>query len=391
MNTTVVIPVRITYYLLVFVIASSLGLDYLAYGTVYPLTMFSPAGITRNEELSMLGGCFALGAVISTTLFIFKSERLGSRRPMIAGAIILGMATGLIALAPNLPVMAIGRVAQGIASGATWTAGLAIIAKNYSSRRVEMMGYAFMGSTAGSVGGPMLAGWLYDVGGYRLPFIVVLGLIGINLIFLLALLPDETNSPIVVPDFRTLVFNPAVLAPSFAVLLAAAAVGILEPIGPLLLGSGGANPKGMGIILACATMVYGLCSPFVSHMVQKFGSTRTMYIGILGLALTLPLTGLASGVLQVGTAMCVFNVMYAITLNPASAAMGDAIDARGLKCYTAVYAIYNLIYSIGQVGASALATVVLSYITLPVGLFVFGALILLSILVMFKLSRLNTK
>ena len=36
-------------------------------------------------------------------------------------------------------------------------------------------------------------------------------------------------------------------------------------------------------------------------------------------------------------------------------AMADAVEAQGLKCYTAVYSIYNVVYSIGQIGSSTMA------------------------------------
>jgi hypothetical protein len=54
--------------------------------------------------------------------------------------------------------------------------------------------------------------------------------------------------------------------------------------------------------------------------------------------------------------LCLLSIAFAILLNPASAELGDAVEARGLTCYGTVYSIYNIAYGIGMMGASSLAT-----------------------------------
>jgi hypothetical protein len=49
----------------------------------------------------------------------------------------------------------------------------------------------------------------------------------------------------------------------------------------------------------------------------------------------------------------VVSVCYAFMLNPTSVELGDAVDRRGLSCYAAVYAVYNIAYAVGQMAASA--------------------------------------
>jgi hypothetical protein len=43
-------------------------------------------------------------------------------------------------------------------------------------------------------------------------------------------------------------------------------------------------------------------------------------------------------------------------LNPTSAELGNAVDRRGLTCYTAVYAVYNIAYSVGMMASNTVAT-----------------------------------
>ena len=50
------------------------------------------------------------------------------------------------------------------------------------------------------------------------------------------------------------------------------------------------------------------------------------------------------------------SAAFAFTLNPTSAELGNAVDRRGMSCYAAVYAVYNIAYSVGMMATNALAT-----------------------------------
>ena len=55
-----------------------------------------------------------------------------------------------------------------------------------------------------------------------------------------------------------------------------------------------------------------------------------------------------------GAALCLVSIAFAFSLNPTSAELGNAVDRRGLSCYAAVYAVYNIAYSIGMIATSPL-------------------------------------
>ena len=75
------------------------------------------------------------------------------------------------------------RLLQGAADGMTWIVGFAMIADLYGDdERGRAMGLAMAGSTLGIIIGPVLGGWLYEIGGIRLPFLVVAALAVIDLV-----------------------------------------------------------------------------------------------------------------------------------------------------------------------------------------------------------------
>jgi hypothetical protein len=62
------------------------------------------------------------------------------------------------------------------------------------------------------------------------------------------------------------------------------------------------------------------------------------------------------GMVGVTIGLCLVSVAYAFMLNPTSAELGNAVDRRGLTCYSAVYAIYNIAYSVGMMATNAFAS-----------------------------------
>jgi MFS family permease len=78
--------------------------------------------------------------------------------------------------------------------------------------------------------------------------------------------------------------------------------------------------------------------------------------GTVAMALSLPSLAIWRGAVAAGIGLSVVSVCYAFMLNPTSAELGDAVDRRGLDCYAAVYAIYNIAYALGQMAASSFAS-----------------------------------
>jgi hypothetical protein len=87
---------------------------------------------------------------------------------------------------------------------------------------------------------------------------------------------------------------------------------------------------------------------------------RVIAGGVVGMAVTLPLLGITPGIVLTGAALCLVSIAFAFALNPTSAELGNAVDRRGLSCYAAVYAVYNIAYSIGMIATNALAASVAS-------------------------------
>jgi MFS transporter, DHA1 family, solute carrier family 18 (vesicular amine transporter), member 1/2 len=338
------------------VVAFALFMDYLIYGLLIPLTPYSPAHATSEEELGLLYGSYSVGVLVATPLFGWLGDPIGYRRLLIGGVGLSAIALALFVFASHFHLLLLARLFQGAASAASWTAGLALIAEHYPKERVEMMGVALMGSTAGSLLGPLIGGSLYEAGGYALPFAVTGLLVAADAALCLFLLPRRAGRPAAGGSVWPLLFDRSVVTAATAVGLAAIGWGIIEPLLPPQLMRFGVGPGAIGVIFTIGSIAYGLSAPLVGWASNRVPIRALIAAGTAAMALSLPLLGLFRGALGAGAGLAVVSVCYAFMLNPTSAELGDAVDRRGLSCYAAVYAIYNVAYAVGQMAASSFAS-----------------------------------
>lgn len=339
-----------------YVVTYALFLDYFLYGLVVPLMPYSPAHIVDRGQLALLYGGYAMGVLAATPMFGFAGNRVGARRIVIGGVIFSGAATLLFWFGATVYLAFLARLFQGAASAASWTAGLALMAEHYVENRVQMMGVALAGGTAGSVLGPVIGGALYQAGGLTLPFLVVTVLVTVDAGQRVFLLPRQSPHRESGPNLRALLLDGSVLLPGLAVALAAFGWGIIEPLLPEHLGRSEATPTTIGLVFTLSTIAFGLITPLVGWVATRVSFRRLIAGGTLAMALTLPLLGLLPGIVLTGFGLCLVSMSFAFMLNPTSAELGNAVDRRGLSCYTAVYAVYNIAYAVGMMASNVVAS-----------------------------------
>jgi DHA1 family solute carrier family 18 vesicular amine transporter 1/2 len=347
------------------VVTFALFMDYLIYGLIVPLAPYSPAGAMSEDRLALLYSTYALGVLAATPLFGFLGERIGYRRSMIFGVALSGIAIVLFWLAPNLPLLLLARLFQGASAAATWTVGLALIAEHYVQNRIKMMGYALVGSTAGSIVGPVIGGGLQQVGGYSLPLGVTAGMVAADFVLRVFLLPVERLHASSSPDLRALLIDRSVLAPALATALAAFGWGIVEPLLPADLERAGVASTEIGLIFTIAPIAYGLSAPLVAWASERVAIRWVIAFGVVGMACSLAAISQLSGIVAIGCGLCMLSAAFAFTLNPSSAELGNAVDRRGLACYAAVYAVYNIAYSVGMMATNVLAGAAARWASVP--------------------------
>ncbi|MGC2400912.1 MAG: MFS transporter [Acidobacteriaceae bacterium] len=342
--------------LMVIYVAFVLFADYFSYGLFYPLTAYLPLGPSAQTRLIWLYGVYAASVLVVTPLFGYLGDRVGGRRTMLCGLALGVCSTILPALASSFPLLILAKFCQGAASAALWTSGLALIATNFAAKRVEMLGYAFTGGTFGSVLGPIAGGFLAHTLGYKTSYFISSAMFALSAVLIGFFLPAKSGEAKETVAFHSLLLNREILFPATAVAMAAFSLGILEPLLPARLKQLGATSVEVGVIFTVASLVYGLSAPVLGRVAERMALNRMIVLGAIAMAAVLPLFTVFRGTILMCTGLSLVNISYALMLNPASAELGNVVDRSGLSCYSAVYAVYNICYSVGMLGATLLAS-----------------------------------
>jgi MFS transporter, DHA1 family, tetracycline resistance protein len=272
-------------------------LDMFALGLILPILPKLVESFVDNDTASAARIFGLFGTVWALMQFLFSpilgglSDRFGRRPVVLLSNFGLALDYGLMALAPSLTWLFIGRVISGITSASVSTAFAYIADVTPPERRAAMFGKIGVAFGAGFILGPAIGGLL---GGMdpRLPFWVAAGLSFANALYGLLILPESLPAERRAP-FRWKSANPLGalhLLRSDRVLAGLSVVNFLAQLAHVVLPSVfvlyasyryGWDTTKVGLTLA----IVGICSMAVQGaaigpMVRHFGERRALLLGL---------------------------------------------------------------------------------------------------------------
>ena len=201
------------------------------------------------------------------------SDRYGRRPVILLSNLGLGVDFAVMALAPTLGVLFVGRAISGMTSASFSTANAYIADVTPRDRRAQAFGLLGAAFGIGFVVGPALGGFLGGIA-TRLPFWVAAGLSLTNFCYGLLVLPESLP-----PQKRSTRFD----------------FGHANPLGALLLLRRYPQVLGLAALVFLSQLAhYVLQSTFVLYTDYRYGW------GPQAVGYTLALVGLCSGVVQAG-------------------------------------------------------------------------------------------
>lgn len=146
------------------------GLQWLVSGYLLPLS-----------ALLLLGG--SLG------------DQFGRRRVMVLGVVLFGLASAACGLAPNLAMLVIARLVQGVAAALVMPSSLAILGATFTGQaRGRAIGIWAAAGAATGAAGPVLGGWLIDAVSWRMIFAINLPIAAAAAILAIRYVPEERRN-----------------------------------------------------------------------------------------------------------------------------------------------------------------------------------------------------
>lgn len=308
-----------------FIFAATL-MDVLALGIIIPILPNLVKQFTHGDTANAAGYVGWFGFIFGAMQFVFApivgalSDRFGRRPVLLISIFGLGFDYVIMALAPSIEWLFVGRVLSGItaASFSTATAYVAdITPPERRARSFGLMGAAF---GIGFVIGPAMGGFLGGID-LRLPFWVAAGLALVNGIYGIFVLPEslpkDQRAPFSlasanpVGSFRLLRAYPELLGLAAVIFLYFLAHQVLQSTFVLYTGYRygwstsmmGLNLMGVGVgsIVVQAAVV----GPFV----KRFGERGALYTGLLAGALGFVVYATAKTGLQFWLGLPIFALM----------------------------------------------------------------------------------
>ena len=307
---------------------------------------------------TMIGLLFASFGVTLLTVSMPSgalSDRTGRKAPLVGGMLLLVLASLLFAFADTLPWLFAARLAQGAADAVTWVVGFALVADLYpASERGRITGIVMMGTSFAFMIGPSIGGWLYELGGIRLPFVAVAVMAFVPMLAFLWLdipAPPADHEPV---PIGLVVRVPAVAMCAVAVVAIASTLSMLEPVLSLRLHDLGVDPARIGLVYGIAAIATTTLHPLYGRAADAWGARRMTTIGLALAACMLPILGRAWSFRSAVGLFVVHAACASMAITPSLAFMGEATSQAGVASFGVAYGLYNLAWGAGLLGGPAL-------------------------------------
>lgn len=230
------------------------------------------------------------------------SDRMGRKKVLMFGLALAGLGSVLAALAPNLPLLVAARVLQGAGSAAGMVVGRAMVQDLFDGpARTRVMAYVGMAMGLCPPLATIVGGQLHVRLGWQANFEVMAVLAAMLWVAAWRGLPDHQRSSTVQPhwlpallrSYARLLREPAFLLAVSLLAMTTATFYAFLGAAPIVLGSYGVGPDGIGYYIMCVPGAYIVGNFAASRLVHRLGDRPLMRVGqwltLSGIALVLAL------------------------------------------------------------------------------------------------------
>ena len=322
--------------------------DAMLFGALIPLVPgFAERFDLGKWEAGLLFGAYGGGALLGGIPGGLLGGRIGPRRTVVVGLLVLGAASIGFALVATPLAMGTARFAQGFASAVTWAGALAwLTAAAPRGKRGQLLGTAFGFAVLGAILGPMF-GALAKLTSIRLSFggvgVVMLALAGVALL--------AADAEPAAPSPRRLLASlgdRAFIAGLWLNMLPALFFGVLDVLAPLTLHDAGYGAAAIAAVFLAAGLVETGLNPLVGRISDTHGRLLPIRVALtcavaVGVALALASRPLVLAVLVIAAAVS-FGTFY----TPGMALVSDRADAIGIP-QTLGFGVMNTAWALGAV------------------------------------------
>jgi len=328
--------------------------DVAFYAAIAPLLPDYVAEFDLSKaEAGILAAAYAAGTLLASLPAGFVATRMGPRRTVIGGLLLLGVSSLVFGLAHQITLLDAARFAQGVSGALIWSGALTwLITTTPPERRGSVIGTALGTAIAGALVGPILGAVAAEVGTGPV-FGAVLG-IALLLAVIAARMP-EPEPPERQPIREvaaTMVTKPILIATAF-VAIPSLMFGAVEVLVPLRIDElGGGHVAIAGGFIVGAALEAGL-APIAGRYSDRVGRRIPFVTGIGVCACAMVGIAAAQALGPILAALILGSLGAGICFAPALTTLSETADLSGLHQGFAA-GLSNMAWAAGQT-AGALA------------------------------------
>ena len=363
--------------------------DTMLFAAIIPLipVFVDEYGLSKLQA-GLLVGAYGAGAMIGGIPAGLLATRIGPRRTVMLGLVVLALASVSFAFAGSPTALGLTRFAQGLSSAVTWAGALAwLTLSTPRSRRGQTLGTAFGFAVLGFIVGPAVGalGELTSIEGVFIVVAVVLGSVALAAASFPAAHPDAQHPGALRRAFRDAGFLSAV----WLTLVPALFFGLLDVLVPLSLHASGWGAVAIAATFIGAGLVEVALAPVIGGISDRRGRLYPIRAALVLLALVALGFALVSEaavvVLLVAAASVAASGIYA----PGIALVSDRAEANRMP-QTLAFGVMNTAWAIGAMTGPAAGGALAQAIGDPAPYVFCGVIAVLTLLLVGR-SRLEPK
>jgi MFS family permease len=301
-----------------------------------------------KAQAGVLSASYAAGTLIASLPAGFVASRVGPRRTVIAGLLLLGVSSLVFGLVDEINLLDTARFTQGIAGALIWSGALTwLITASPEESRGSVIGTALGTAVAGALLGPALGAVAASVG--TAPVFGSVLIIALLLAYAASRIP-ESRAPEhqSLREVRETMLSRPVIDAAVFVAVPSVMFGAIEVLVPLRIDALGG---GHGVIAAGFIAGAGLeavLAPIAGRFSDRVGR-RTPYVTGLGICVVaMVVIGLAQALGVVLAGLIVTSLGAGLCFAPALTLLSDVAESSSLHQGFAA-GLSNMAWASGQV------------------------------------------
>lgn len=284
-----------------------------------------------EAEAGILAASYAAGTLLASLPAGWVATRVGPRRTVITGLIVLGVSSVVFGFGQNIWLLDAARFVQGVAGALIWSGALAwLIITAPAEQRGSVIGTALGTAVAGALLGPILGAVAAEVG-TEIVFGAVLG-VALLLAAVAARLPAPP-APAQQQSLRevaaTILSRPILVATGF-VAVPSLMFGAIEVMVPLRIDDLGGGHLAIAAGFVAGAAIEGTLAPLAGRYSDRVGRRTPFVAGTAICSAAMVGLGAAQALGPVLGAMVMVSFGAGICFAPAMTLLSEAADQSGL-------------------------------------------------------------